>query len=59
MPRKRDPAKPPRVNVGVRFNPNAVALFDELAARWGLDRSEVVRRLAARGYAGLKNGERP
>lgn len=59
MPRKKDPLNPPRVNLGVRYAPSAVELFDALAAEHNMDRSEVVRRLTARGYRSLKAGEKP
>lgn len=56
---KNPPDRPARVPVGVRFSPPALAIFDKLAAEHGMDRSEVVRRLAARGYRSLKTGEKP
>lgn len=59
MGRKKNPEKPPRVLVSVRYTKGALAVFDRLAAEHELDRSEVIRRLAARGWRSLKPGEAP
>lgn len=59
MPRKKDPEKPPRTVVSVRYTPGALEVIDRLAAEFELDRSEVIRRLGARGWRSLKPGESP
>jgi hypothetical protein len=48
---KRGPGRPPlapgdrRIAVHVRFNPSTLARLDELAARWGVTRTEALERL--------------
>ena len=59
MGRKKDPDKPARRLLPVRYAPSAIELFDRLAEEHNLDRSEVVRRLTARGWKSLNPGEAP